>query len=48
MNKDYVLYNLTEAHEALGGLTANMKSDREYDYSNNIAACHSRFVIRLS
>ncbi len=32
MNKDFVLFNLTQTHEALGKLIADMKSDPEYDY----------------
>ena len=36
MNKDYVLYNLGEAQEALGQLIADMKSDPEYDYGEYI------------
>ena len=36
MNKDYVLYNLVEAHKALGELIANVKSDPEYEYGNYV------------
>jgi hypothetical protein len=32
VNKEFVLYNLTEAHKALDDLISDMKSDPEYDY----------------
>ena len=32
MNKEYILYNLEHAHEALGQAIADIKSDPEYDY----------------
>jgi hypothetical protein len=32
MHKDFVLFNLTQAHEALAELIADMKSDPDYDY----------------
>ena len=37
MNKDYVLYNLDEAHKALGEIIADMRSNRDYDYGEYIA-----------
>jgi hypothetical protein len=36
MNKDYVLYNLDEAQKALGGIIADMRSNRDYDYGEFI------------
>ena len=36
MNKDYALYNLTEAHKALGELIADMKADPQYDYGEYV------------
>jgi hypothetical protein len=36
MNKDFVLWNLTEAQKALGDLIDDMKSDPDYDYGNYI------------
>jgi len=36
MNKEYVLYNLTHAVEALDKLIADMKSDADYDYGNYV------------
>ena len=36
MNKDYVLYNLIEAHKALGELIADVTSDPEYEYGNYV------------
>jgi hypothetical protein len=36
MNKDYVLYNLDEAHKALGEIIADMRSNRDYDYGEYV------------
>jgi hypothetical protein len=36
MNKDFVLYNLGEAHKALGELIADMKSNRLYGYGEYV------------
>jgi hypothetical protein len=36
MNKDYVLYNLTHAQEALGKLITEMRSDPDYDYGEYV------------
>ncbi len=36
MNKDYALYNLSEAEKALGQLISEMKADPEYDYGNYV------------
>ncbi len=36
MNKDYVLYNLEHAQEALGELIADVKSNRPYDYGEYV------------
>jgi hypothetical protein len=36
MNKDYVLYNLDEAHKALAEIIADMRSNRDYDYGDYV------------
>jgi hypothetical protein len=36
MNKDYVLYNLDEAHKALGEIIADIRSNRDYDYGEYV------------
>ena len=36
MKKEYALFNLTEAKQAIEQLIENMKSDPEYDFGNYI------------
>ena len=41
MNRDYVQYNLSEAHEALGSMIADMQSNREFgDPAFNVNLTH--------
>ena len=36
MNKDWVQFHLTHAHEALGQLITDMKADQDYDYGEYV------------
>ena len=36
MNKDYVLWHLERAHEAIAEIIADMKSNRSYEYAEYV------------
>jgi oligoendopeptidase F len=47
MNIDFVLFHLTNAHEALSELITDMKSDPDYDYGEYVVDMTHVYVRRL-